>query len=43
MREAGLYLRKLNKTGDLRIAVLDDRMTFYATAKSGFVKLYGCL
>ena len=34
VREAGLYLRKLNETGDLRVAVLDDRVTFYAGAKT---------
>ena len=34
VREAGLYLRKFNETGDLRVAVLDDRVTFYAGAKT---------
>ena len=34
VRESGLYLRNLNKTGDLRIAALDDRVAFYARAKS---------
>lgn len=31
VREAGMYLRGINKAG-LRVAVLDDRVTFYARA-----------
>jgi len=33
VREAGWYLKARNKDGSLRVAALDDRVTFYAGAK----------
>jgi 4-amino-4-deoxy-L-arabinose transferase-like glycosyltransferase len=34
VREAGWYLKARNKDGALRVAALDDRVTFYAGAKT---------
>jgi len=34
VRDTGWYLRELNKTGNLRVAVLDERVTFYADSKA---------
>jgi 4-amino-4-deoxy-L-arabinose transferase-like glycosyltransferase len=34
VREAGWYLKTQNETGDLRVAVFDERVTFYAAAKT---------
>jgi hypothetical protein len=34
VRETGWYLKELNKTGGLRVAVLDERVTFYAESKT---------
>jgi hypothetical protein len=34
VREAGWYLKGRNRQGDLRVAVLDDRITFYAESKN---------
>jgi 4-amino-4-deoxy-L-arabinose transferase-like glycosyltransferase len=34
VREAGWYLKGLNKTGSLRVAVLDERVTFYAESQT---------
>jgi hypothetical protein len=34
VREAGWYLKALNKSGRLKVAVLDDRVTFYAEAQT---------
>jgi hypothetical protein len=34
VRETGWYLKELNKTGSLRVAVLDERVTFYAESKT---------
>jgi hypothetical protein len=34
VREAGHYLRTLNHDGGLKIAVIDERITFYAKAKT---------
>ena len=34
VREAGWYLRAQNKTGDLKVAVFDERVTFYAAART---------
>jgi Dolichyl-phosphate-mannose-protein mannosyltransferase len=39
VREAGRYLGSLNEGGNLKIAVLDDRITYYARAKT--LLLYG--
>ncbi len=33
VRDAGLYLKTLNRNDDLKVAVLDGRITFYAGAK----------
>jgi 4-amino-4-deoxy-L-arabinose transferase-like glycosyltransferase len=34
VREAGWYLKTQNRTGDLKVAVFDERVTFYASAKT---------
>lgn len=34
VRETGWYLKTQNKAGDLRVAVFDERVTFYAAAKT---------
>ena len=34
VREAGRYLGKLNRDGSLKVAVLDDRITYYAGART---------
>ena len=39
VRETGLYLRTLNKSGSLRVATFDERVTFYA--QSAAIELFG--
>ena len=34
VRETGWYLKELSKTGNLRVAVLDERITFYAQSQT---------
>jgi 4-amino-4-deoxy-L-arabinose transferase-like glycosyltransferase len=37
VREAGWYLKSLNRGGNMAVAVLDDRITFYAGARTVFL------
>jgi hypothetical protein len=37
VREVGWYLKSLNRGGNLAVAVLDDRITFYAGARTVFL------
>ena len=34
VRDAGRYLKTLNRNGELKVAVVDERITFYADAKT---------